>query len=319
MTSNLSDKITGTTILLTGASGYLGQHLLWHWMKDGLSTCKGRVSVVAIYNHSESFVQAIPKAESKVLVIPTCCDITDPSSVDSLFHEYSFNACIHTAALSSPAICQQDPEKARKVNAPQHFIQKLKSVEQVVALSTDQVFDGSTSTPYQEDSDAPNPLNVYGQTKLEMERLLQDHPHCVILRSSIILGPKAPFGGAHDTFLHFCATRQRQETTFFTNEYRSVVSVQHVCRVVDFMVTHAPTRSIVFHMGGPWRVNRLQMAQAVFDYMAFDSSVLIPAEQTAPTVPLDISMNSSRLQEFTKLKHEPDTLQAMVEYTFRNE
>ena len=96
-----------------------------------------------------------------------------------------------------------------------------------------------------------------------------------------------------------------------------MVSVQHVCRVIGFLVINdAPTRSTIFHMGGPWRVNRLQLAQVVFDSMGFDSSVLIPAEQTSPTVPLDITMNSARLEEFTKIKHQPETLQAMVEYTF---
>lgn len=312
-----SDSGKTSTILLTGASGYLGQHLLWYWMNEGLSTGSERVTVVAVYNQSESFSRAIQNTESKVQVLPVACNLTNPSSVDSLFHGYSFDVCIHTAAVSSPAICQQDPEKARKVNAPEYFIEKLKSVDQVVALSTDQVFDGTSNIPYQEDVDAPNPLNVYGQTKLAMEELLKQHPHCIILRSSIILGPKVPFGGAHDTFLHFCATRQGQETAFFTNEYRSVVSVRHVCHVLDFFITNAPTCSKIFHMGGPWRVNRLQLAQAVFDYMGFDSSVLIPAKQTAPTVPLDITMNSSRLEEFTKLIHEPKTLEAMVEYTLK--
>ncbi len=308
---------TATKILLTGASGYLGQHLLWHWMTKGLPGSKGVITIIALYNQSSTFVQAIQAVESKVLVIPLCCNLTDPSEVDAVFHQYSFDVCIHTAALSSPAVCQQDPDQARKVNVPEYFLQKLRSVPKVIALSTDQVYDGTKNTPYQEAIDIPNPLNIYGQTKLEMESSLQSHPQCIILRSSIILGPKAPLGVAHDTFFHFCATRQDEATSFFTNEYRSVVCVHHVCRVIDFFVT-TPTCATIFHMGGPLRVNRLQMAKAVFDFFGFNPVVLIPAEQSSSTSPLDITMDSSRLEEVTKIIHEQRTLHAMVQSTFQD-
>lgn len=304
------------TILLTGASGYIGQHLLWYWMKGGLSSGEETVTVVALYCQSADFVESIQRANSKVVVVPICCNLTDSSSVDTLFRQYSFDVCVHTAALSSPALCQQQPDKAREINVPEYFLQKLQSVRQVIAFSTDQVFDGTNNSPYQEVIDIPNPLNVYGKTKMEMETCLRSHPRCVILRSSIILGPHAPLSKAHDTFMHFCATRQGQETTFFTNEYRSVVSVQHVCRIVDYFVNN-PISSTIFHMGGPLQVNRLQMARAVFDYLGYDPSVLVPDIQTSPTSPLDITMDSSRLEKVTKIVHQPTTLQKFVEYVFK--
>ena len=58
-----------------------------------------------------------------------------------------------------------------------------------VTFSTDYVFDGEKPTGYVE-SDQPNPLNVYGATKLEGEQLALDaHPEALIVRTSWLLSP----------------------------------------------------------------------------------------------------------------------------------
>ena len=269
--------------------------------------------------------------------------------MDALFLDYpsSFDVCVHTAALSSPQACQQDPIKARAMNVPDYLFSKLSkereedgSRTRIIALSTDQVYDGTTDKLYVEDDDdmsPPQPLNVYGKTKLEMEDILFKtmDDEVVVLRSSIILGPKAPItihdAPPHDTFFHFCASRNNQPTTFFTNEYRSVVSVSHVCRIITYFMTVAKLplvqssppmtshlgrrRRQIYHMGGPVKVHRMEMAQAVFEYLGYDSSVLVAAEQTNPQSPLDIGMDSRKLERATNISHEPSTLMGMVEET----
>jgi dTDP-4-dehydrorhamnose reductase len=343
-----------TKILLTGASGYLGQHLLSSWLNAGITESGPSKSdgsdasprtyiVVAVFHKHPGFESAVKMKQvlassspPKVQVIPMSCDLTRQSSVDVLFQEHSsFDVCVHTAALSSPRICEQDPELARNINVPEYFFQKLHKSVRLIALSTDQVFDGTKDTStqglYEEDTDIPRPLNVYGQTKLDMETYLLQKTQTtdattastvIILRSSIMLGPKAPISQeAHDTFLHFCASRDQQETTFFTNEYRTVVSVEHVCRVIDcFIIGDNPSSSssssaTIYHMGGPLRVNRYDMAKAVFEYLNYDKKFMVTAEQTSSTSPLDISMSSRRLEDWTKIVHEPTTLEGMVAYT----
>lgn len=334
-----------TKILLTGASGYLGQHLLWHWIKTGIpeqdTTCTSpqKYIVVAVFHQNSAFASAVQEAlaspPSKVQVIPISCDLTQQSSVDDLFEEHTiFDVCVHTAALASPQICQQDPDRARKMNVPEYFFRKLKSAR-LIALSTDQVYDGTKDTLtqglYDEDADIPKPINVYAQTKLDMEKFLQKRQlvaksSTIILRSSIILGP-APPSQAHNTFLHFCASRDQQETTFFTNEYRTVVGVAHICRVIDHFIALDRNKDdgssssgasvfAIYNMGGPVRVNRYDLAQAVFDHLGYDRKFILSAEQTSSTSPLDISMNSRRLEEATKIVHEPKTLKGIVESSF---
>ena len=213
---------------------------------------------------------------------------------------------------------------------PQHFFQALKDVP-IIVLSTDQVYDGTKKTEkeglYEEDKDKPNPVNVYGKTKQAMEEYLQRHSpnHFVALRSSIIVGPKAPIhkvDTVHDTFLHFCESRREQETTYFTNEYRTVVHVRHVVSIMRWLVQQhwdGPNSSPIagiYNMGGPVRVNRQDMAREVFRYFQSDDKYVIAATQTSLTSPLDISMNSAKLQSLTGISHQPETMKEFVETTF---
>lgn len=80
------------------------------------------------------------------------------------------NAAAHTAVDKA----ESEPELARTLNAlaPQVLAQEAKKLGAwLVHYSTDYVFDGSGSAPWQEDA-APAPLNVYGRTKLEGEQLI---------------------------------------------------------------------------------------------------------------------------------------------------
>lgn len=269
------------------------------------------------------------------------------------------------------------------------------NISSIIALSTDQVYDGKTKTVakicgsnthnndgdgnwYTEDeSDRLYPVNVYGRTKLEMERYLIEklkngsgEIRSFILRSSIIFGPNnvpiLPHKNVHKTFFDFvksCGSgNQQTPTTFFTNEYRNIVRLDYIQSVLnDIIIKHiipksnmaiAKTRGkkivndisqqpksgtpvVVFNMGGPYRVNRIDMAKAVFDYYSYDTKLLLPTEQTSELSPLDISMDSSLVTKHgfgntvisccninekyqTNDEAKKEYLKKMVQYVFQN-
>ncbi len=338
-------------LILTGASGYLGQHLLSDWIQNGLKDIgDSQFQITALYHKSETFPKALKAFREKNPCHPTISevvvsslDLTNPSEsdIDSLLQPQSLTILVHAAALSSPRVCQANPETARALNVPTKFLDALlqKVSASIVALSTDQVYDGKqiSGSCYKEDEkEGLQPVNVYGQTKLELEAYISSKPQnqsrVVALRSSIILGPKAPIDpdGAHGTFLDFCQSRgkEKEATTFFTNEYRSVVRVDTVIHTVNGVLSKMANdshnfSSVVYNMGGPFRVNRMEMAKAVFRKFGYDSSLLIEAEQSSPLSPLDISMDSSLLDEILHKQYESQTrdafLKELVDYVFAAE
>jgi dTDP-4-dehydrorhamnose reductase len=98
---------------------------------------------------------------------------------------------INTAAMHHVENCEKEPEKAFAVNAlgAKNLAVVVREREAILMhVSTDYVFDGAKDHPYEE-SDAPNPLSVYGNTKLSGEYFVRSaaNKHFV-LRTSAIYG-----------------------------------------------------------------------------------------------------------------------------------
>lgn len=101
-------------------------------------------------------------------------DITDSASVDTVIKNYNPDAVIHCAAWTAVDAAEEEEniEKVRLVNAigTKNIATICKELNcKVLYLSTDYVFDGQGTQPWQPDCKDYAPLNVYGQTKLEGE------------------------------------------------------------------------------------------------------------------------------------------------------
>ena len=99
-------------------------------------------------------------------------DITDKSSVDTVISRVQPQAVIHCAAWTTVDAAEDNEDKVRAINATgtQYIADACKKIDaKMMYISTDYVFDGQGTTPWQPDCKDYKPLNVYGQTKLEGE------------------------------------------------------------------------------------------------------------------------------------------------------
>lgn len=101
-------------------------------------------------------------------------DITNSDAVQKVITEAAPDAVIHCAAWTAVDMAEDDDkvEKVRAVNAggTQNIAEACREVDcKILYLSTDYVFDGQGTEPWQPDCKDYKPLNVYGQTKLEGE------------------------------------------------------------------------------------------------------------------------------------------------------
>ena len=116
------------------------------------------------------------------------------------------NAAAHTAVDKA----ESEPDFARKLNATSPGV-VAEAAQQIGALmvhySTDYVFDGSGSTPWEE-GDATGPLSVYGRTKLEGEQLVAQHcARHLIFRTSWVYAARG--GNFAKTMLRLAKERER--------------------------------------------------------------------------------------------------------------
>jgi dTDP-4-dehydrorhamnose reductase len=149
------------TVLVTGANGQLG---------------------LAIQAATANF----PKLQF-VFAGKAELDVTSPQQIEAFFKANAIDVCINAAAYTHVDKAEEATEAAYLLNetAPRLLAEACKKYNIfLIHISTDYVFDGTKGTPYTID-DAPNPMNVYGASKLAGEKAIAAvGGDCCIVRTS---------------------------------------------------------------------------------------------------------------------------------------
>ncbi len=120
-------------------------------------------------------------------------DLSRPESLREVVRAARPDVILNAAAYTAVDRAESEPELADRVNhlAPAVLAEEAERAGALlVHYSTDYVFDGTKTTPWLE-TDEPNPLNVYGATKLAGERAIAVRcPRHIILRTSWVYGPR---------------------------------------------------------------------------------------------------------------------------------
>jgi dTDP-4-dehydrorhamnose reductase len=149
------------TILITGANGLLGQKLVELLVQEStvdlIATAKGK--------------NRLPNSAGYRYV---SLDITNSGEVNTVFDTYQPHVVIHTAAMTNVDTCETDQTGCELLNvtAVAYLIEACQKHDTFLChLSTDFIFDGANG-PYTEEA-IPNPISVYGASKLRAEKLLE--------------------------------------------------------------------------------------------------------------------------------------------------
>ncbi len=122
-------------------------------------------------------------------------DITDQGQVNEAIHESNANYVVNCAAYTDVNGAEENPEIAFKVNAdaPKYMALVCKELNiPFIHISTDYVFGGNKEDGYTEDYRKFNPLNKYGESKLQGEKnVLEVGGNNYIFRTSWLFGPGA--------------------------------------------------------------------------------------------------------------------------------
>jgi len=172
---SLKDMVIIMKILVTGVSGQLGHDVMNELNKrghEGIGTATGP-EYRGIQDGS-----AVTKMRYVQL------DITDEEAVTKCLQDIRPDAVIHCAAWTSVDAAEEpeNAERAYAVNAKgtEYIARACKSIDaKMIYISTDYVFDGQGSTPWQADCKRRDPVNFYGKTKrdgeLAVESLLEKY------------------------------------------------------------------------------------------------------------------------------------------------
>lgn len=162
-------------ILVTGANGAVGSDLVPTLLQKGFKVLATDIDCPADNLFPMEYM-----------------DVRNVKQIQAVFKNFKPQAAVHLAAETDVEYCELNPKHAYETNA-----QGTKNVAKTCAkndtlliyVSSIGVFDGKKKGPYKEE-DRPNPINIYGKTKLEGEKYVQELKKYFIVRAGWMIGGK---------------------------------------------------------------------------------------------------------------------------------
>jgi len=296
-------------ILLTGASGFLGGVCaeLLAQQKDV------RVSTLRSGSAARPCPITLPGFDAPSSL--------SPDELGSILKDVEITHIIHVGALSSPEVCEREPERARAANVA--FTEMLSRFAasngiHLTTVSTDLVFDGkkAPSDGFSE-TEPPAPRSVYAQTKVAAEQATLVTSSHAVVRLALIYGhspseSKGVLGWMERAFAE-CSP-----VALFEDEFRTPIHVRDAATAV-IEISRRELQGI-WHCGGPERISRVTFGHNVAAAFGFDASLIHPstrASHTAlPARPEDVSLCSDKL--WSEMRRKPLSVEeALLRYDTR--
>ena len=262
--------------VITGAAGLIGQYLVktasrWAPAWD---------------------VQGLSRAE---------LELTETSKVDARILALKPDLLIHCAALSRTKACEQDPAQARRDNVvvTVHLAQLCQNIP-FIFLSSGEVFDGKTG--WYSETDEPNPTNVYGQTKLEAERMVLQNPRHTVVR--IVLTSGTSQHGDRSFVEGMCRTAKAgKDVTLYADEFRCPLPAGVIARACWELADRKQPG--LYHLAGSERLSRWDIGKALLPWYPELEGRLVKGSarnHVGSPRPADLSLRCDKIQQLLSFR-----------------
>jgi dTDP-4-dehydrorhamnose reductase len=185
-------------------------------------------------------------------------DLLDFAAVRREFLKDQPQLVIHCAAITVVSDAQKNPALARRVNVEiTQLLAELAAEIPFVFFSTDLVFDGRKSN-YTE-TDAANPLHVYGETKRAAETVVLKTPRHLVVRTSLNGGVSRAGNRAFNEQLRRSLLQAGPGMKLFTDEFRCPIPAVETARAVWELTQKNCTG--LYHVAGAEKLSRWQIGE----------------------------------------------------------
>ena len=224
-------------------------------------------------------------------------DLLDFAAVRREFQKDQPQLVIHCAAITVVSDVQKNPGLARRVNVEvTKLLAELAAEIQLVFFSTDLVFDGRKGN-YVE-TDAANPLHIYGETKLAAEEIVLRNPRHLVVRTSLNGGVSRSGNRAFNEQLRRSLQQAGQGMTLFTDEFRCPVPAVETARAVWELVQK--NCAGIYHVAGAEKLSRWQIGELLVKRWPEVTAKIesgLAKDFPGPVRALDTSLDISKVQK----------------------
>jgi len=252
--------IKNKRIFITGGTGLLGHHLI--------------KTAPPIYNKSCTFFPIEKKDYIPSDCEKYCLNLTDSSFVLDAIKKIKPDYVIHTASMGNVDYVEKNKKEAKKNNlgGTINIIEACRQVgAKIIYISSNAVFDGK-NPPYSEES-AVNPINYYGQLKVEEEKAVEKSGlKYVILRPILMYGWNLKIERKDPVTWLIDLLKLGKEVNMVNDIFCNPLFVEDCCNAIWRII--ALNKEGVFHVGGEGEMSRYDFARLAAEIFGFDKNLI---------------------------------------------
>ncbi len=256
-------------ILVTGSNGLLGQKITQRFLRNP----DFQLTATSLGDNRFPVQGAAYRYFS--------LDVTDRQQVEDLVSRERPDAIIHTAAMANPDACEPQPEACRLLNVEAvRYLSDLcqRYGVQLVHLSTDFIFDG-TSGPYRED-DLPSPISRYGQSKADAEKIVMSGDGAwTILRTALVYGYLPQMSRGNIVLWIRRNLMEGKPVRVVNDQFRTPTLAEDLAEACLLAVKRKATG--VYHISGDEFFSVFEIAQHTARFWGLDESLMTPVSSDA--------------------------------------
>ncbi|MBN2424349.1 MAG: dTDP-4-dehydrorhamnose reductase [Calditrichaceae bacterium] len=245
-------------VLILGSNGLLGQNLVKKFISGN--------QIIAASIEDESFISGL-----KVDYHPI--DLSKRRETREFIEKVSPEIIINAAAYTDVDKCEDDPQTcwAANVRAVENILEGAKNLKPVfVQISTDYVFNGQTP-PYGE-KHPPDPISVYGRSKLAAENIIKSCPfEYQIIRTQILFGNGARIRKNFVTWV-IEQLQQGNKINVVDDQAGSPTYAPDLCEAISRLLEKEAFG--LFHVSSESSVSRFEFANLIAEVFNLDKSLL---------------------------------------------
>ena len=249
-------------ILITGANGLLGQKLI------ALLQMQADVHTIATARGPLRLAGTFDRFDYAEL------DITIQNDVEAAMAKWRPDVVVNTAAMTQVDQCETDKEACRALNvdAVQYLADACAAHNaQLIHLGTDFIFDGLAG-PYSE-TDEPNPLSFYGQSKLDADKIVMHNKgKWAIARTILVYGLAADMSRSNIILWVKSSLEAGKKIQVVNDQYRTPTLAEDLAMGCWLIAKHGAQG--IYNIGGPELLTPYQMAMQTAEYFGLDASLI---------------------------------------------
>ena len=277
----MTDNLNKNNILILGASGRIGKEIFKIFQNN---TNNSIYDVFGTYHNNE-------------IVELDHLDITDEQSIERIFKRIKPTILVHAAGLIYPIQCEENHELAWNinVNGTKNIAEYCKKYNcKLIFISTDYVFDG-TDGPYDE-LHSTNPLNFYGKTKVESEKIVSKLNDHLIIRTAWV-------NDYHKDSKSFVmqVVNSLKNKKFFnapSDQYGHPTLSTNLAEIIVELIHKKSTG--IFHIAGSTYIDRFNFAKKIAIKFSLDVNLIHEVSTSELnqiiTRPLEVKLNLNKIK-----------------------